>query len=139
MYTSTVLGEGKCVLFREVSLTWGVLFREVSLYHQSLSSTVAHRDHPPRYHCWYNPSHPLRHTCTCTHVHVHVYMYMCTCRSSLHSYMYMYNVHVLVLLQCGAYRDSSLLLPFSVTANGIRECSSLDCQAQCVILSHYYG
>ena len=32
MYTSTVLGEGKCVLFREVSLIRGVHFREVSLY-----------------------------------------------------------------------------------------------------------
>ena len=32
MYTSTVLGEGTCVLFREVSLTIrGVLFREVPL------------------------------------------------------------------------------------------------------------
>ena len=34
MYTSTVLGEGECVLFREVSLIQGVLFREVSLYHR---------------------------------------------------------------------------------------------------------
>ena len=32
MYTSTVVGVGKCVLFREVSLIRGVLFREVSLY-----------------------------------------------------------------------------------------------------------
>ena len=32
MYTSTVLGEGKGVLFREVSLIQGVHFREVSLY-----------------------------------------------------------------------------------------------------------
>ena len=32
MYTSTVLGEGKCVLFREVSLIRGVLFGEVSPY-----------------------------------------------------------------------------------------------------------
>jgi len=32
MYTSTVLGEGKCVLFREVSLIRGVLFREVTVY-----------------------------------------------------------------------------------------------------------
>ena len=32
MYTSTVLGEGKCVLFREVSLIRGVLFRKVPLY-----------------------------------------------------------------------------------------------------------
>ena len=32
MYTSTVVGEGKCVLFREVSLLQGVLFREVPLY-----------------------------------------------------------------------------------------------------------
>ena len=32
MYTSTVLGEGKCVLFREGSLIRGVHFREVSLY-----------------------------------------------------------------------------------------------------------
>ena len=32
MYTSTVLGEGKCVLFREVSLIQGVLLREVPLY-----------------------------------------------------------------------------------------------------------
>ena len=31
MYTSTVLGEGKRVLFREVSLIRGVLFREVPL------------------------------------------------------------------------------------------------------------
>ena len=32
MYTRTVLGEGRCVLFREVSLIQGVHFREVSLY-----------------------------------------------------------------------------------------------------------
>ena len=31
MYTSTVLGEGKCVLFRNVSLIRGVPFREVPL------------------------------------------------------------------------------------------------------------
>ena len=31
MYTSTVIGEGKCVLFREVSLIRDVLFREVPL------------------------------------------------------------------------------------------------------------
>ena len=32
MYTSTVLGEGKYVHYREVSLIQGVHFREVSLY-----------------------------------------------------------------------------------------------------------
>ena len=31
MYTSTELGEGKCVLFREVFLIRGVLFNEISL------------------------------------------------------------------------------------------------------------
>ena len=31
MYTNTVYGEGKCVLFREVSLIRGVLYREVPL------------------------------------------------------------------------------------------------------------
>ena len=32
MYTNTVVGEGKGVLFREVSLIQGVLTREVPLY-----------------------------------------------------------------------------------------------------------
>ena len=32
MYTSIVLGEGKCVLCREVFLIRGVHFREVPLY-----------------------------------------------------------------------------------------------------------
>ena len=32
MYASTVLGEGKCVLFREMSLIRGVHFRKVTLY-----------------------------------------------------------------------------------------------------------
>ena len=36
MYTSTVLGEGKCVLFREVSLIQGCPIREVSLYTHTL-------------------------------------------------------------------------------------------------------
>ena len=32
MYTNTVYGEGKCVLFREVSLIQGAIYREVPLY-----------------------------------------------------------------------------------------------------------
>ena len=32
MYTNTVLGEGKCVLFREASIIQGCPFREIPLY-----------------------------------------------------------------------------------------------------------
>ena len=37
MYANTVFGEGKCVLFREVSLIQGVLCREVPLYTDMVS------------------------------------------------------------------------------------------------------
>ena len=37
MYTSTVLGEGKCVLFKKASLIQGVAFKEVPLYCHSIA------------------------------------------------------------------------------------------------------